>query len=58
MSNDLISRSALLEDFRNTISEKSDTLLNAIITRIVEIIGDTEGLHFALLSESEPEIIF
>jgi len=26
MSNDLISRSALLEDFRNTITEQSDTM--------------------------------
>jgi len=26
MSGDLISRSALLEDFRNTITEKSDTM--------------------------------
>lgn len=51
MSNDLISRSALLEDFKNTISEKSDTFdwLNMIsrqpacdVDKIVEKLANCE----------------
>lgn len=63
MSNDLISRSALLEDFRNTITERSDTFdwLNMINRQptaydIEDIVRDLETrkelLKFANIPKS------
>ncbi len=55
MSNDLISRSALLEDFRNTITEQSDTFdwLNMIarqpvaydLDKVIEDLEDSALAH-------------